>query len=181
MSTTNESTLANGAGKETAKPNGASKTAVIKKPAAAKKPVAVKKPVAAKKAVAVKKAVVARKPLAAKKAVLNKPVAEKKTVAKAVKSVKTKAAPKVVIKEVAAPKEKHKKAKLVRDSFSMPEAEYAILGAVKKACLKAGVEVKKSELLRIGVALIQKLDVAALKGVLSTLPPLKAGRPKQDK
>src|SRR4051812_28675260 len=32
-------------------------------------------------------------------------------------------------------KEKTKKAKLVRDSFTMPEAEYAVLGEVKKACL----------------------------------------------
>jgi hypothetical protein len=53
-----------------------------------------------------------------------------------------------------------------------------VLGSVKKACLKAGVEVKKSELLRIGVALISKMDVDGLKAVLATLPPLKAGRPK---
>jgi len=40
--------------------------------------------------------------------------------------------------------DKVKKAKLVRDSFTMPEAEYAVLGQVKRACLKAGVEVKKA-------------------------------------
>ncbi|RJF98902.1 hypothetical protein [Noviherbaspirillum saxi] len=78
-------------------------------------------------------------------------------------------------------KEKVKKAKLVRDSFTMPEAEYAILGEVKKACLKAGIEVKKSELLRVGVALIQKLDTAKLKEILDGLPVLKAGRPKKTK
>jgi len=63
----------------------------------------------------------------------------------------------------------------------MPEAEYAVLGAVKKACIKAGFEVKKSELLRIGVALIQNLELAKLKAVLAALPPLKAGRPKKEK
>jgi len=63
----------------------------------------------------------------------------------------------------------------------MPEAEYAVLGAVKKACIKAGFEVKKSELLRIGVALIQNLELAKLKVVLAALPPLKAGRPKKEK
>ena len=36
------------------------------------------------------------------------------------------------------------KTRLVRDSFTMPEDEYAILSASKKACLKAGVEVKKT-------------------------------------
>jgi uncharacterized membrane protein YadS len=59
----------------------------------------------------------------------------------------------------------------------MPEQEYAVLGAVKQACLKAGFEVKKSELLRIGVALLGQLDVASLRAVLSGLPQLKTGRP----
>jgi hypothetical protein len=78
-------------------------------------------------------------------------------------------------------KEKPRKAKLVRDSFTMPEAEYAVLGDVKKACLKAGIAVKKSELLRVGVALIRQLDTARLKEVLASLPALKAGRPKKSK
>jgi hypothetical protein len=162
--------------------NGAAKAAPsaagVRKAAAAKKPAALKNSVAAKKPAAVKKAVAVKKPVAAKKAVVVKPAVEKKVAAKA---DKVKAAPKAESKEPAVPTEKVKKAKLVRDSFSMPEGEYAVLGAVKKACLKAGIEVKKSELLRIGVALIQKMDVSALKGVLSTLAPLKAGRPKQDK
>lgn len=75
---------------------------------------------------------------------------------------------------------KSPKAKLVRDSFTMPEQEYAVLGQVKKACIKAGFEVKKSELLRIGVALISQLDMATLQRVLDSLPQLKTGRPKKD-
>ena len=66
---------------------------------------------------------------------------------------------------------------LVRDSFTMPEQEYAVLGIVKQACLKAGFEVKKSELLRIGVALLGQLDTASLRAVLDSLPQLKTGRP----
>ena len=66
---------------------------------------------------------------------------------------------------------------LVRDSFTMPENEYAVLLEVKQACLRAGVDVKKSELLRIGVALLGQLDVATLHGVLAALPQLKTGRP----
>lgn len=101
--------------------------------------------------------------------VVPKPV--KKPVKKAVKA------------EKAAPvaKEKVKKPKLVRDSFTMPEAEYAVLGEVKKACLKAGIEVKKSELLRVGVALIRQLDTARLQEILAALPALKAGRPKKSR
>ena len=38
-----------------------------------------------------------------------------------------------------------------------------MLALVKKACLKAGFEIKKSELLRIGVALISQIDMATLQ------------------
>ena len=78
-----------------------------------------------------------------------------------------------------AAKDKLRKEKLVRDSFTMPEGEYAVLGQVKKACLKAGFEIKKSELLRIGVALISQIDLATLQKVLGALPQLKTGRPKK--
>ena len=141
--------------------------ATPKKAPAARKPAAVKKAAPAKKPVAAKKpaAKTAIKPKAPKAATALKPVKAAKP-AKAAKPTDAVAAPKI------------KKSKLVRDSFSMPEPEYAVLGSVKKACLKAGVEVKKSELLRIGVALISKMDVTGLKAVLATLPPLKAGRPK---
>ena len=74
---------------------------------------------------------------------------------------------------------KPKKVKQVRDSFTMPENEYAVLADVKKACLKAGVEIKKSDLLRIGVSLIKNLKVTDIKQSLATLPPLKVGRPKK--
>ncbi|HWZ47040.1 MAG TPA: hypothetical protein VNX00_02330 [Herbaspirillum sp.] len=61
----------------------------------------------------------------------------------------------------------------------MPEPEYAVIAQVKKACLKAGFEMKKSDLLRIGVSLIKGLDISTLKIILATLTPLKAGRPKK--
>ena len=77
--------------------------------------------------------------------------------------------------------EKANRPKLIRDGFAMPEAEYQVLGEVKKACLRAGIEVKKSELLRIGVALVRDLSVADLKRILAGLAPLKPGRPKKEK
>lgn len=78
----------------------------------------------------------------------------------------------------ASAKEKVKKPKLVRDSFTMPEAEYAVLSEVKKACIAAGIEVKKSQLLRVGLVLLKKTPVSALKTLVEELPALKAGRPK---
>jgi len=108
-----------------------------------------------------------------------KPV--EKPTEKAVEKPAAKPAAKPAVKPEAEQKEKPRKIKLVRDSFTMPEVEYAVLGEVKKACLKAGIEVKKSELLRVGVALIRQLDTAKLKEVLDSLPALKAGRPKKGK
>lgn len=86
--------------------------------------------------------------------------------------------PKTVSAHVETEREKLGKPKLVRDSFTMPEQEYAVLAQVKKACLKAGFEIKKSELLRIGVALINKIGMPELKRILADLPQLKTGRPK---
>ena len=165
-----------------AKTNG--HTVAALKPAAPKKPAA--KP-------AVKTA--AAKPVAKKAAVKAPAKPALKAVAKPAPKVVAKPAAKPVARKAAAPKAapkpapapapaavlpKERKAKLVRDSFTMPEQEYAVLGQVKKACIKAGFEIKKSELLRIGVALISQLDLATLQQVLASLPQLKTGRPKND-
>lgn len=78
-------------------------------------------------------------------------------------------------------KPKAKKQKLVRDSFTMPEAEYEALAEMKKTCIKAGVAVKKSELLRVAVSLLRKMDVPQIEQALGTLTPVKAGRPSKQK
>lgn len=116
-----------------------------------------------------------------------KPAAAEKQSAAASKSAgaagngSVKAAPKTAAKAVDAAREKARKPKLVRDSFTMPEAEYQVLVDLKKTCIKSGFEVKKSELLRVGVALLQQADMAKLKQILASLPALKAGRPKKAK
>ncbi|ONN65955.1 hypothetical protein [Herbaspirillum sp. VT-16-41] len=103
-------------------------------------------------------------------------VKTEKKAEKVVKPVKVEKAEKIEkVEKVAKPK----KVKQVRDSFTMPENEYAVLAQVKKSCLKAGVEIKKSDLLRIGVSLIKNLKIAELKDILSSLTPLKVGRPKK--
>ena len=154
-----------------------SAAAPIKKVVAKPKPAvktAAKRPV--KAAVAVKKPVA--KPALKKPAVAKKPAAAAKKPASAlVKTAAAKPAVKPVVKAPEAPK--IKKIKQIRDSFTMPEPEYAVIAQVKKACLKAGFEMKKSDLLRIGVSLIKGLDISTLKIILATLTPLKAGRPKK--
>jgi hypothetical protein len=69
-------------------------------------------------------------------------------------------------------------AKVVRDGFTMPQADYDLLKSLKAQCLKAGVEVKKSELLRAGVQALAALTMADLATRLKALPPVKAGRRK---
>lgn len=147
---------------------------------------AVKAPAKSVAASAVKIPVKAVSGVAAKPAAAKPGMTDKKAVAAAVKSapkvapkVATQVAPKATPKAVEAPREKAKKPKLVRDSFTMPEAEYQVLVDLKKACIKSGFDVKKSELLRVGVAMMQQADVAKLKQILATLPALKAGRPRK--
>ena len=126
---------------------------------------------------------VAAKPVATKARPAAKPVKAVKPAPAATKPAPSKPAAKTPKSDGKAPKAdkapKAKKPKLVRDSFTMPEAEYAVIAQVKKACLASGFEVKKSELLRVGMELISKLEPAKIKAVLSALPPLKAGRPKK--
>lgn len=129
------------------------------KKATAKKAVA--KKLTAKK-VTVKKAAV-------KKAVVKKPSANKATVPAVVRAP--------VVEAV--PAQKSKKVKLVRDSFTMPGNEYQILQDLKKASLKAGIEIKKSELLRIGVGLLKNLTIPQLDAARAALTKLHAGRPKK--
>ena len=153
------------------KPNN---SGVKKAPAA----VAAKSPAASKessppnspavKATAAKSA--AAKPAVAKPAA----PAAAKPVAKAAKPV----APRAAVS--AAPgkaKKEGKKPKLVRDSFTLPESDYALFASMKARCLAKGVEVKKSELLRAALRQLSGLDDPMLIAVMAQVERIKTGRP----
>lgn len=74
--------------------------------------------------------------------------------------------------------DKVKKPKLVRDSFTIPKAEYSAIDALKQRAVKMGLSPKKSELLRAGLMLLASLDEAGLRKALSAVPAIKTGRPK---
>jgi hypothetical protein len=74
--------------------------------------------------------------------------------------------------------DKPKKPKLVRDSFTIPKAEYAALDALKQRAAKLGQSPKKSEVLRAGIMLLASLNDAALLTALNHVPAIKTGRPK---
>ena len=72
-------------------------------------------------------------------------------------------------------KDKQKKIKMVRDSFSLTEGDYANLIDMKKKCIAAGVPVKKSELLRVGLMGLVKLSNASLLAAVKKIVIVKKG------
>lgn len=71
------------------------------------------------------------------------------------------------------------KAKVVRDSFTMPQNDFEKIAELKQLCLKNGLRVKKSELLRAGLHELAKLKLVQLKQTLAGLEEIKTGRPKK--
>ena len=72
-----------------------------------------------------------------------------------------------------------KKPKVVRDSFTMPQSEYQKISQIKALCLKAGLQVKKSEVLRAGVIALCAMSEAQLTKALGSLDKIKTGRPNK--
>jgi len=82
--------------------------------------------------------------------------------------------------KAAAKKSKKKpKVKIVRDSFTMPQNEYQKIAEIKEVCLKAGLQVKKSEVLRAGLKALAGMSAAQLKHAVAGLEKIKTGRPKK--
>ena len=67
--------------------------------------------------------------------------------------------------------------KVVRDSFTMPIADYELIATLKERCIRLGLAMKKSELLRAGLAALHRLPDDALKGVVEAVESVKTGRP----
>ena len=88
------------------------------------------------------------------------------------------------VKPVPKPEKKHKKekksgdkVKVVRDSFTMPQNDYALIATLKEK--EDGVHVKKSELLRARLRLLSILTATQLKKSVADLEKIKTGRPKK--
>ena len=78
-------------------------------------------------------------------------------------------------KSVKAPKSKRQK--MVRHAISMPEVEYAQIPALKKRIVALGGEIKRSELMRAGLALLSVLNNVELTTVMAHVERIKTGRP----
>ncbi|WP_408211667.1 hypothetical protein [Paraburkholderia sediminicola] len=151
------------------------KVAKAKRPATAEAASAVKKAVKAKRAAPVEAAPVVKKTAKAKSsAAADAPPAARKA-AKPKRSATAEAAP------VSAPEARKarqpKKEKVVRDSFTMPKSDYDRIASLKQKCLEAGVSVKKSELLRAGLLMLESAAPQRLLAAVSSLETVKTGRP----
>lgn len=99
--------------------------------------------------------------------------------AKTVLKAPAKPVAKPVIKAKAEKPVKAKKPKLVRDSFTIPKAEYAVLDELKQRAGKLAHAVKKSELIRAGIKALAAMPDAALLAALKAVPAIKTGRPSK--
>jgi hypothetical protein len=70
-----------------------------------------------------------------------------------------------------------KKEKVIRDSFTMPESDYARLATLKQKCASAGVAIKKSELLRAGLIMLESASDKNLLAAVKSVETIKTGRP----
>ena len=103
------------------------------------------------------------------KAVVSKPAA------------KAKAPDPAPVKAVAVATGKPPKAKLklVRDSFTMPHADFELIDVLKQRAMNFRHAVKKGELLRAGLQVLAALPDVQLEKALARITPLKTGRPKK--
>lgn len=69
------------------------------------------------------------------------------------------------------------KPKLVRDSFTIPKDEYALLAVLKERSIALGRPAKKGEVLRAGIAALHAMSDKQLRAALDAVPSLKTGRP----
>jgi hypothetical protein len=100
--------------------------------------------------------------------------APSKVRATAQKTTATKA-PAKVEKKPAAPA----KVKLVRDSFTLPENDHALIKACKRAAIAAGRETKKSEVVRAAIRSFNALAIDKQLEAYAALQGIAIGRPKK--
>ena len=75
-----------------------------------------------------------------------------------------------------APSPSPERAKVVRDGFTMPASDYALIAQLQTTALQAGLSVTKSEVLRAGLQVLSQLSAPELTQALRGLEKVKTGR-----
>jgi hypothetical protein len=67
--------------------------------------------------------------------------------------------------------------KVVRDGFSMPAADYALIAEIQEKLMDGRVSASKSEVVRAGLHALKRLNPEALLEIVASLEKVKTGRP----
>ena len=114
------------------------------------------------------------------KAVMDRATAARKVVIRktpAAQPVASKITPPLAATPVVRLEKNTKKHKLVRDSFTIPKAEYTVLDDLKQRAARLTRSAKKSELLRAGVKALAAMSDTEFLNALKQVPAIKTGRP----
>ena len=76
------------------------------------------------------------------------------------------------------PKQKPVRPKIIRDSFTLPEDDYMLLGKIKQECMRGGIDTNKSEIVRAGLKALAAMNREELKEAFRRVEKIKSGRPK---
>ena len=68
--------------------------------------------------------------------------------------------------------------KTIRDTFTLPEDDYAIIDLCKRRFLKQEISVTKSEIIRIGLKVLEQMSDKEVKESYGLIRKIKIGRPK---
>lgn len=67
---------------------------------------------------------------------------------------------------------------VVRDTFSMPASDCALIGIIKSKCLRLGLDTTRSEIVRAGILHLAHVSEKDLLIILGKITKLKPGRTK---
>ena len=72
---------------------------------------------------------------------------------------------------------KPQREKVVRDGFSMPAGDHALIETIQRTAMQAGFHMSKSEIFRAALRVLSTLSAEELQQVYSSLERVKPGRP----
>lgn len=76
-------------------------------------------------------------------------------------------------------KSKTEAGKVIRDSFTMPEDDYALIDKTQRKFMRLAIMLNKGEILRAGLHALEQLSNAELKELSVKVEKVKTGRPAE--
>ncbi len=67
--------------------------------------------------------------------------------------------------------------RVIRDSFTLPSADYKLIGELRARCLRSATNATKSQIIRAGLHALEQMPTDELLKLISSLPKVKTGRP----